>query len=128
MKKQLLLLVMMLLPMVVSAYDFEVDGFYYSVLSKEDKTCQLNGGTSVHKEGDLIIPATVTHNDTTFSVVEVYGFGRYSSKSGYIESVIIPDGIKVIGNSAFSGQSKLNYVSLPNSVERIEQCAFSRCI
>ena len=36
MKKQLLLFVMMLLPMVASAYDFELDGFYYNVISVSD--------------------------------------------------------------------------------------------
>ena len=124
MKQTLLSFLLAMLPMLASAYDFEEDGFYYSVLSVEDKTCQIVGGPS---EGDICIPATVTHDNTTFSVIAVSGFGRYSSKSGYIKSVTIQDGIKIIKNSAFRYQTQLYYVSLPNSVERIEGSAFERC-
>ena len=127
MKKQLLLILMMLMPMVAWTYDFEEDGFYYSVLSMEDKTCQIEGGTSARREGDLIIPATVTHEYSTFSVIAVSGFARNYSKAGYIKSVIIPEGVKIIKNGAFGLQTQLNYVSLPNSIERIEEGAFIRC-
>ena len=41
MKKLLLLLVAMMLPMVASAYDFELDGFYYNIISVSDLTLEL---------------------------------------------------------------------------------------
>ncbi len=121
---------LILLPIVANAYDFEIDGFCYTVLSKDNKTCQIDGTTSsIHTEGDLVIPSTVTHNDTVFSVIAVrdYAFYRSSSKQGYIQSVTIPEGVKLIGRGAFAFQSQLDYISLPNSIERIEESAFGRC-
>ena len=127
MKKQLLLLMMMLLPMVANAGDFEEDDFYYSILSENDRTCQVDG--MKQKKEELVIPASVTHNNTTYSVVAIgdYAFYRGSSKDIYIKSVVIPEGVKSIGNGAFVYQNQLEYVSLPNSVERIGDSAFGRC-
>ena len=127
MKKQLLLLMMMLLPMVANAGDFEEDDFYYSILSENDRTCQVDG--MKQKKEELVIPASVTHNNTTYSVVAIgdYAFYRGSSKDIYIKSVVIPEGVKSIGNGAFVYQNQLEYVSLPNSVERIGDSAFGSC-
>ena len=118
---------MMLLPLVANAFDFEVDNFYYTILSESDRTCQVDG--MKQKTEELIIPALVTHNNTTYSVVAIrdYAFYRGSSNDIYIKSVIIPEGIKTIGNGAFVYQNQLDYVTLPNSVERIGNSAFGRC-
>lgn len=45
---------------------------------------------------------------------------------GHDEIVYVPDGIKVIGNNAFTGQ-KMKKVNLPDSVTYIDDLAFSRC-
>ena len=60
MKKQLLLLVMILLPMVASADPVEIDGIYYNLISKTQNaevTSNPNGytGTIVIPESDMII-------------------------------------------------------------------------
>jgi hypothetical protein len=51
--------------------------------------------------------------------------GMYRDK-GY-ESVVIPKGVTVIGNSAFSGNVYLESVTIPHGVTRIEDEAFSNC-
>lgn len=44
-----------------------------------------------------------------------------------LKSVIIPNSVTSIGNSAFSGCSSLKSVYIPNSVENIEKYAFFAC-
>ena len=44
-----------------------------------------------------------------------------------LTQVIIPDGVKIIGNSAFAGCKKLVSVTIPDSVTRLENFAFEDC-
>ena len=53
----------------------------------------------------------------------------YASEYGYkyaseLESVVIPEGVTTIGVSAFEGCYKLQTVTLPSTLERIEESAF----
>ena len=62
----------MMLPMVASAYDFELDGFYYNIISVSDLTLELTtdveikdilNDTDNNKKyyGDIIIPESVNY-------------------------------------------------------------------
>ena len=91
----------------LSAHDFNVDGIYYKILSEEDKTVEVT-----HREddylnedysNDIVIPANVTYNGTTYSVT-------------------------TIGNDAFSWYVELTSITIPNSVKTIGTYAFSSCI
>ena len=54
--------------------------------------------------------------------------GKLVKYSGSDSSVIIPDGVRVIGTEAFKSYWKLQEVTFPNSVTTIEQYAFYDCI
>ena len=41
--------------------------------------------------------------------------------------IIIPDGVRVIGEAAFAGNEYLYHVVIPDTVERIERDAFQNC-
>lgn len=58
-------------------------------------------------------------------VTEIYD-NSFKDKS--ITSVVIPEGVKAIGNSAFSYCESLISVKIPNSVTTIGNSAFGRCI
>ena len=73
--------------------------------------------------------------------VDVSKTGAYEIKPGtkciadyafwdckYITSVIIPDGLTVIGNSVFRGCDNLTSVLIPNSVTSIINSAFNGCL
>ena len=65
---------------------------------------------------ELLIPS---------SVEEIEEFAFYNTL--YLESVILSEGVKIIGSSAFSDCSDLRNIVLPKSLESIEDCAFENC-
>ena len=91
----------------VSAYDFEVDGIYYDVVSLSDFTCSVTSGDTKY-EGDIVIPATVNYSNRTLTVVEV-GNSAFSGCSN-LTSITIPNTITSVGNNAFNGCTKLKHV------------------
>ena len=101
MKKQIILILMMLLPMVVGAETVEIDGIYYEVITK-GKVATVISNSNGYYTGNVVIPASVTYNGAEYSVTR-------------------------IGESTFSGCSGLTSITIPNSVTSIEYMAFSGC-
>ena len=108
----------------VSAYDFEVDGIYYNIISSDNLTCSVTSSNHAYS-GEVNIPSTVTYNGKTYSVTTIGSFAFYSD-SGLI-SVIIPNSVTTIERCAFYCSS-LTSVTIPNSVTTIGEHAFWRCI
>ncbi|MBP3763324.1 MAG: leucine-rich repeat domain-containing protein [Bacteroidales bacterium] len=74
--------------------------------------------------GDLVIPATVTNEGTTYSVVEI-DVDAFR-ECGELTSVVIPEGVKTIGRMAFYGDTAMMAISLPLSLNDIGISAFTR--
>ena len=85
----------MMLPLVSSAEDVEIDGIYYNLISKGN-IAEVTGCN--HRSGDVVIPETVTYNDVNYSVT-------------------------TIRKNAFTGCS-LNSIEIPSSITKICQEAF----
>ena len=101
MNKLFTLFLLALLPIAASA-QVEIDGIYYLLHSGETNTAEVtvkSGGYS----GVVVIPASVTHNNKTYSVTS-------------------------IGRLAFKNCSGLTSVTIPNSVNYIGERAFGNCI
>ena len=123
MKKQLLLLVMILLPMVTSADPVEIDGIYYNLIPKgniAEVTYNPNRYT-----GEVVIPGSVTYENANYSVTSI-GNGAFSGCSS-LTSVTIPQKVTSIRDYAFYGCSDLTSVTIPNSVTSIGEWAFANC-
>ena len=107
--KSLLVMACLLSSISVSAYDFEVDGFQYDVVSLSERTCRLVGSNDGF-EGDVVIPAHVNYANRTITVVEIES-GLFKNNT-YITGITIPNTISSIGNNVFSGCTRLDRVKI----------------
>ncbi len=123
MKKQLLLLVMTLLPMVASADAVEIGGIYYNLVSKL-KSAEVTSNPNKYT-GAIEIPSSVTYEDVTYSVTSIGNSAFYQCYG--LTSVTIPNSVTSIGNSAFYRCYGLTSVTIPNSVTSIGNYAFFGC-
>lgn len=111
-KATMLLLAILCLPTNAFAYDFQVDGIYYSINEDDSTTVSVASGEEYYDEeteeyvqihhnvsGNVTIPASVTYNGFTYTVT---GIERY----------------------AFSGIEALTDISIPETVTEIGRCAF----
>lgn len=143
MKKQLLLFAMILLPLVASAYDIEVqnaDGktIYFNYINNGTelqvtyKSWSASGryGNLTYTyhgyEGvtDLVIPEEVTYMERTRKVTSIGGSAFKGCTA--LKSVTIPNSVTYIGNS-FEGCTGLSSVVIGDHVKIIESSAFKDC-
>ena len=120
---------MMILPLLASAHDFEVDGIYYNITSSTKRTVEVTFKGQYYDDyraysGSITIPATVTHNGTQYSVTSIRKNAfAYCS----LASIAISGGVTSIGIGAFYGCSSLTSITIPESVTSIESGAFYKC-
>lgn len=105
--KLISLAVALLTVVPMSAYDFEVDGIYYKLVSAGDFTCSVVSGDVKYK-GNLAIPSTINYSGKTLTVVQIAAnaFSGCSDLTG----ITIPNTIASIGNNTFWDCSKLERV------------------
>ena len=76
-------------------------------------------------EGELIIPASVSWNGTTYPVTAI---GHHAFTNCLtLTSVVIPEGVTKIDNMAFSGCMSLSSVPLPSTLRNIGYMSFQDC-
>ena len=107
--------------LVLAQQYFGLNGFQYRVID--------NGSVAVwncyNNQDTVIIPDVVTFNNVKYTVVAIYG-GTFWGKD-YIVSVIIPNTVTSIGQSAFQECENLSSVVMPNSITNIGNWAFTYC-
>ena len=116
MKKQLLLFVSMLLPMVAMADAVEIDGIYYNIVS-EGQQAEVTSKPSGYYSNDITIPESVKNKGITYSVTSI-GDDAFWNCSG-LTSITIPNSVTSIGGNAFYGCSGLTSITIGNSVTSI---------
>ncbi len=75
---------------------------------------------------ELVIatPTTVIPDDGSVMII---GRWSFSSAEHGLTSIVIPEGVKIISEDAFSGCLKLESIKLPDSLEFIGSSAFASC-
>ena len=112
--------------LTASAYDFEVDGIYYNIISANDLTVEVTRADIYnYYSGDISIPSTVNYSGKTMTVS---GIGEdaflFCDK---LTNVNIPNSVTSIGKSAFGCCSGLTSITIPYSVTNIAGHAFFDC-
>lgn len=131
MQKKLLTLVLMLIATINTlAYDFESNGIYYNILSKEKHTCAVTNQPETSNKkyaGNIVIPSTVQDNngvDYTVSAISACAFQDCIK----LQNITLPNTIQYVGWRAFSGCVLLEKIVLPQSVTTVESYSFENCI
>ena len=129
-KTFLVMVMIMAMTPGANAYDFFLDGLYYSILSEDDCTVEVssrsnNSGNNNYIEGDLTIPETIVHNSTRYTVTTI-GYQAFWNRSN-LTGVTIPNSVTTIALMAFQSCSSLTSVTIPSSVTTIGNYAFSGC-
>jgi len=118
---KLLFLIFFLSSFKLFAYDFEVGGLYYNVLT--DSTAELtyeNSGGATYS-GNIQIPDTVPYNNTNYTVTAIGQMAFFLSFQ--LTGITIPKTVRTIGNFAFFS-SGLTEIDLPASIEYVGNQAF----
>ena len=123
MKKNILIITLMLLPLVARAEKVEIDGLWYNLIPK-GKAAEVVSYRTGSYSGDIVIPESVTYDDVEYSVVAILGAFNGCTN---LTSVTIPNSVSRIGANAFQNCSSLTSVTIPNSVTAIDDNAFNRC-
>ena len=126
--RSIMAVVMMMLSLQAMAYDFsythQEKTLYYNITSNSTVavTYKYIGD---YVSGNVVIPSTVTYNDTTYSVTSI-GKSAFSGCSG-LTSIDIPSSVTSIGDYAFKNCSSLTSITIPTGVTSIGVYAFYYC-
>ena len=115
------------------AYDFEVGGFFFNIVSESDREVSIT-----HEHDDewaltnnyyytynIIIPESVTYQDKTYTIVAIDDFTFFGCY--LMQSIAIPNTVRSIGNYAFRGCTTIHSITLPNSITSIGDYSFQNC-
>ncbi len=105
------------------AYDFQVDGIYYTIVGE---TVEVDDdGSRIAYSGEVIIPPSVTYNGKEYPVTSI-GEDAFWNCTG-LTSVTIPSLVTSIGDWAFWGCDGLTSITIPESVTSIGEAVFWDC-
>lgn len=93
-----------------SAYDLEVDGLYYNIISVPDNTCALTHGDNAYS-GVITIPNSILVNGRYMDVVKIDKHTFIKGDS--ISELTIPNTITEIGYFAFDYDAYIGKLSIP---------------
>lgn len=124
-QKLWMVIAMLCISTYVFAYDFEIDGIYYNIISFSDLKCEVTHGENDYAS-EVVIPSQVSINSKILDVIKI-GDYAFSSDSELV-SVSIPSSVLEIGEHAFQGCNLVKRFELPSSIEKIGNYAFENCI
>lgn len=104
-------------------------GWYFSKIdvSPDNPYYSGNGNCVVDLRSKTLVIGTyktVIPDDGSVEIIDIHAFdpARY-----WLNSIVIPEGVKIISFEAFGACEKLESIILPDSLEVIEPCVFSGC-
>ncbi|GEM_PF-1953718 len=107
-----------------------VEGITYQLVTPDEGDpyaetvrAQSTDGSAINYDlATIVIQAEVTIDGTKYPVKKIGDSSMRQNNS--LTSITIPEGVEIIGNSAFAGCEKLPEIKLPSTVTSIEAWAF----
>ena len=115
---KLLLQVCMVLLTATSAFaqKTEIDGIWYRLISKAG-CAEVTSWTINTYQGDVVIPETVQYEGVTYQVTGIDDMAFMDSYA--LNSLTLPASVTKIGNDAFSGCTALASIGIPDNHWRV---------
>ena len=120
--RKLFFLLLLFFSTMLSAQEFEADGFKYVVIGDKEVAVSDIYGEGYH--GNIVIPSTITYEWETYTVTAI---AEEAINDVEITGIEIPGTVTVIGESAFCDCPMLKSIVIPNSVTMVDVCAFQGC-
>lgn len=92
------------------AYDFQLDGIYYTIISESDCTVEVSRNNDEYYSGNLTIPSQVTKYGQTYTVKRIGQNAFMDCKNLY--SVTIPETVDSINSGAFIWCSAISEIKV----------------
>lgn len=120
--KKFLFTLLLLVPMVASAYDVVIDEIAFNLIPKGNVAEVAPSGWY---HGDINIPSSFEYNG---AIYQVTGIGKKAFRNcKELRHVTLPNTIITIGYEAFAYCSTIESINIPSSVKTIEGGAFENC-
>ena len=118
--KTAILLLALLLPLTATAADFVVDGICYNIHGNEAAVAsrRVPGFLFIGYSGDVVIPATVTYDGTTYPVTSIEAIALYGSTE--LTSIVVPNSVTEIGQEAFGNCPGLTSIVVDSGNPRFD--------
>ncbi len=124
--KTLAAMLVCLVSLQASAYDFEQDGIYYLIGSDGTYVSVTYKDTNYNSySGTVIIPESVTYNGSTYRVAQISPYAFKNSTE--LKRVVIPNSVHYLLNYAFQGCTGLTNVTFPAGFYSCYNYAFDGC-
>lgn len=111
------------------AYDFEVDGLYFRVISSQEKTCEVvydNSDVNKARTGEVVIPDEVVFRGSKLSVTNIAHMAFYDCSN--VTSFVLPASLTNIESLAFGNCALITYIDITETVRSIGWSAFENCL
>lgn len=137
-KSKILLLILLMLPFAVRAYDFSVtvasgQTLYFNYVTGGVEVVYPNATSIVAQgwngyvmpTGAMTVPSSVSDGSATYAVVSVANYAFHSCSD--LSAVNLAAGVATVGNGAFYNCSGIATLTLPATVTSIGNAAFAGC-